>query len=121
VPLSAAGAVETSTGTRAVIEASLRESACPAPTTAGGTDPAMTWEAVVSEPNAVAVQVRAVRTVHADAAAGAPATWGVTVAAPSVDAGLLARHVPRLNERLRKQGVDVDHVRVERQQDRERR
>ena len=50
------------TGTRAALEASLRESPCPQGTPVGGTEAAMTWEATVHEPNSLALEVRAVRT-----------------------------------------------------------
>lgn len=112
-PMSRAGVLEpAATGTRAVIEASLRESPCPLVTPIGGGEAAMTWEAIVHEPNSVAVEVRAVR-AEQSAFSEQRATWGLTIASPTVGAEVLARHAPRLNERLRKQAIGLDHVRIE--------
>ena len=115
-PLSAAGALDPApTGTRAVVEASLRESPCPQGTPIGGGDAAMTWEATVHEPNSVAVEVRAER-AERTALSGPQAAWGLTIASPSVGVDVLARHAPRLNERLRKHAIGPEHVRIERSQ-----
>jgi len=113
-PLSSAGALDPApTGTRAALEASLRESPCPQGTPIGGSDAAMTWEATVHEPNSVALEVRAVRTERS-ALPGSQAAWGLTIASPTVGVEVLARHVPRLNERLRKHAIGPEHVRIER-------
>jgi hypothetical protein len=113
-PLSSAGALDPApTGTRAALEASLRESPCPQGPSIGGSEAAMTWEATVHEPNSVAVEVRAVRTERS-ALPGSQAAWGLTIASPSVGVEVLARHVPRLNERLRKHAIGPEHVRIER-------
>jgi len=119
-PLSSAGMVDApATGTRAVIEASLRESPCPLVTPISGGAAEMTWEATVHAPNALPVEVRAVRTEPA-ALSGSQAAWGLTIATPAAGAEVLVRHAPRLNERLRKHGIEVDHVRVERADDDDR-
>lgn len=116
-PPSSAGAVDpAATGTRAVIEASLRENPCPLATPIGGSEAAMTWEACVHEPNSVAVEVRAVRTERATFS-GPQAAWGLTIVLPAVGVEVLARHAPRLNERLRKHAIGLDHVRIERADD----
>jgi len=113
-PLSSAGALDPApTGTRAVVEASLRESPCPQGTPIGGGDAAMTWEATVHEPNSVALEVRAVR-AERTALSGPQVAWGLTIASPSVGVDVLARHAPRLNERLRKHAIGPEHVRIER-------
>jgi len=105
---AAAGATETS-GTRAVLEASL--TACPgqAVTPLTGTEPAALWEVSIREPNAVAVDVRAERS----GPAGTQRAWGLTIASPAANTEMLARHAPRLNERLRKHAVGLSHVRIE--------
>jgi hypothetical protein len=43
--------------------------------------------------------------------------WTLTVSSSARDAALLARHAPRLNERLRARAIDLTHVRVERHAD----
>lgn len=113
---SPAGVVETvTTGPRAAIEAALNANAGEIVTPLGGVDPAAVWEASVREPNAIAVDVRVVRTERTTAQE-APA-WTVTVGSSSVNAELLARHAPRLNERLRKHAVGFSHVRIEREEE----
>jgi hypothetical protein len=115
-PLSSAGALDPApTGTRAVVEASLRESPCPLLTPVGGSEAAMTWEATVHEPNSLALEVRAVRAERSDSSA--PPGWSLTIASPSVGVEVLARHAPRLNERLRKHAIGLDHVRIERSEE----
>ncbi|HSW25514.1 MAG TPA: hypothetical protein VLJ62_22330 [Burkholderiaceae bacterium] len=116
-PLSSAGALDPApTGTRAALEASLRESPCPQGTPIGGTEAAMTWEATVNEPNSLALEVRAVR-AERTALSGPQAAWGLTIASPTVGVEVLARHVPRLNERLRKHAIGPEHVRIEQARD----
>ncbi len=117
VPAGAsAGAVDTATaGPRASIQAALNSS--PALVAPGSSDPATVWEASVRGPDQVAVDVRAERLVTP----GAPPTWGLTIGSPALGAEVMARHAPRLNERLRKHGVEVDHVRIESSDDRSRR
>jgi hypothetical protein len=111
-PPSRAGALDPApSGTRAVLEASLREAPCPLVTPVGGGEAAMTWEVSVHEPNSVALEMRAVR---AERTACEPqASWGLTIASSSVGAEVLVRHAPRLNERLRKHAIGPEHVRIE--------
>ena len=107
-----AGHVETvSTGPRAAIEAALNANAGPAVTPVGGTDPAAVWEASIREPNSIAVDVRATRVEKSAFESQAPLT--LTIASSTVDASVLARHVPKLNERLRKHAVGLTHVRIQ--------
>jgi hypothetical protein len=110
--MSHAGALDPApTGTRAVVDASLRETPSPTVTPLSGGDAAMTWEVSMHEPNSVALDMRAVR---AERAASDPqASWGLTIASSSVGAEVLARHAPRLNERLRKHAIGPEHVRIE--------
>ncbi len=109
---SGTAAVEVvATGTRAAIEAALN-AAGPIVTPVAGTDPDATWEASVREPNSIAVEMRATRTLQATAHE-TQANWTVAVSSPTVDADVLARHAPRLNERLRKHVTGTTHVRVE--------
>jgi hypothetical protein len=69
------------------------------------------WQVSLSEPLGVPIELRATRTV--DPAAAGPAAWALTVGSSARDAAVLARQVPRLQERLRARDVDAQ-VRVER-------
>ena len=110
-PAVAAGVVEIATGTRAAIETALHHSAPHDPSPIGA-ERASVWEASVGGVGG-SVELRAERIV----AQGAPPTWGLTISAPALSADAAARHVPRLHDRLRKHGIDVDHVRIERDRD----
>jgi hypothetical protein len=111
-----AGMVETvTTGPRAAIEAALNANPGPSVTPVGGTDPAAIWEASVCEPNSVAVEVRAVRAERSTAHEAQP-SWALTIGSSNVNAEVLARHAPRLNERLRKHAIGLSHVRIEREE-----
>jgi len=113
VPAHASAPVETvKTGPRAAIEAALNANAPQHVSPVGGTDPAAVWEASVREPNSVAVDVRFTRTEKT--AFETQPSWTVTVGSSNVNADVLARHAPRLNEQLRKRGVGLDHVRIQR-------
>jgi hypothetical protein len=107
----APASIDNATGTRAAIEAALNSNPAPLVTAVGATDPAALWEASISEPNGVAVDVRALRSepLTPQAQPG----WDVTVSSSAVDAEVLVRHAPRLNERLRKHAVGFSHVRIE--------
>jgi hypothetical protein len=114
---SRAGAIDLDpSGTRAAVEASLRETPCPQATALHGSEPPTSWEVSLHEPNSVALQMQAVRTERTGTAEP-NAAWGLTIASPSVDAEILARHAPRLNERLRKHAIGPEHVRIERADD----
>jgi len=113
-PVSAS-AETAATGPRAAIEAALNSSSGPIVTPLGATDPAALWEASISEPNGIAVDVRALRGERVTPQA--QPTWTVAVSSSTVNADVLARHAPRLNERLRKHGVGFSHVRIESEQD----
>jgi hypothetical protein len=112
---SAPTPAENATGTRAAIEAALNSNPAPLVTAVGATDPAALWEASISEPNGVAVDVRVLR--GEQLTPQAQPGWSVAVSSSQVDAEVLARHAPRLNERLRKHGVGFSHVRIEGNQD----
>lgn len=73
----------------------------PAPNAAG------TWELTLRQPLAAAMDVRATRS--AEAANG----WSLSIASPTLDASVLARHAPRLNERLKARALSNEHVRIE--------
>jgi hypothetical protein len=96
---------------RAAIEAALNANITPGITEVGASDPAALWEASVREPSSIAVEVRALR-AERTGNESAPA-WTVAVKSPDVDADTLARHAPRLNERLRKHAAGFTHVRIE--------
>jgi hypothetical protein len=105
-----AGPVDTGTGgAHAAIQTALNANPGPQVTPMGGTEPAAVWEASVRGPQHLTIDVRAERfTSH-----GAPPSWGLTIGSAALGVELLARHAPRLNERLRKHGVELDHVRIE--------
>jgi len=107
----APAAIDNATGTRAAIEAALNSNPAPLVTPVGTTDPAALWEASISEPNGVAVDVRALRSEQLTPQA--QPGWSVSVSSSAVDAEVLVRHAPRLNERLRKHAVGFSHVRIE--------
>lgn len=111
VPASvcAAGVIGETSGTRAVIEASLTASPGEAVTPLTGTDPAALWEVSVSATNAVPMQMRAERSGSTET----HRAWGLTIASPAGNTEMMARHAPRLNERLRKHAVGLSHVRIE--------
>jgi hypothetical protein len=112
----AAGATPDSTGTRAAIEAALGGQPAPTALSAiAGTDPAALWQVSIGEPLGIPVELRAQRGERAAHEAAAP--WALSLRASSLGAETLSRHVPRLHERLRKQGVELDHVRVERDEE----
>ncbi|HTP72184.1 MAG TPA: hypothetical protein VML58_08190 [Burkholderiaceae bacterium] len=110
---SAVGVINEPSGTRAALEASLTASPGNALVPVLGTDPAALWEVSVREPNAAPLQVRVERSGTSDA----QKAWGLTIASPASNVDLIARHAPRLNERLRKHAIELDHVRVERDDD----
>ncbi|HTT11055.1 MAG TPA: hypothetical protein VMG60_09220 [Burkholderiaceae bacterium] len=115
-PGRSATAETTTTGTRASLEAALNANVAPSVTQVGASDPAAVWEASVSEPNSIPVDIRAIRAERSGPQQMQP-TWTVGVSSSRVDAEILARHVPRLNERLRKQGIGFSHVREDRDED----
>jgi hypothetical protein len=65
------------------------------------------WEVSIHESLGVAVELDATRE---------PTAWTLTIASPTTDASLLARHAPRLSERLRTRTASATHVRVERRE-----
>jgi hypothetical protein len=65
------------------------------------------WELTLRQPLAAPVDVKATR--NADAVNG----WSLSIASPVLDASLLARHAPRLNERLKARALSTTHVRIE--------
>lgn len=113
-PAAAAGVHEAATGTRAAIETALHNAEPHAVHPLTGAERPSVWEASVSGMQGT-VEVRAERIVTN----GAPPSWGLTIGAPALGADVAARHTPKLHERLRKHGIDVDHVRIERKHDRD--
>ena len=73
-----------------------------APTRAAGA-----WELTLRQPLGAAVDVRATR--NAESVNG----WSLTIGSPTLDASVLARHAPRLNERLKARGLSNTHARIE--------
>lgn len=65
------------------------------------------WELTLRQPLAASVDVKATR--NAEAANG----WSLSIASPTLDASVLARHAPRLNERLKARALSNTHVRIE--------
>lgn len=110
---SRAGGITEHSGTRAAIEAALGGQPAPTALSAiAGTDPAALWQVSIGEPLGVPIELRAQRGERTAQEAAAP--WALSLRSSSLGADTLARHVSRLHERLRKQGVEFDHVRVER-------
>ncbi len=70
-------------------------------------DAAGAWEVTLRQPLGAAVDLRATRST--DAANG----WSLSIGSPSLDASVLARHAPRLNERLKARALSNTHVRIE--------
>ena len=114
LPATAAGVIEVATGTRAAIETALHNPEAQALQPLTGPDHPSVWEASVGGSHGT-VEVRAERIVTN----GAPPSWGLTIGAPALGADAAARHTPKLHERLRKHGIEVDHVRIERKRDRD--
>ncbi|HEU0200371.1 MAG TPA: hypothetical protein VFR86_08045 [Burkholderiaceae bacterium] len=98
-----------------VLEATATTDAHAPAALAGNADAAGVWEASVHEPSGVAIEMRVMR---AAGGAGTQPAWTLTIASPTVDASVLARHAPRLserlNERLRGRELTHTHVRIER-------
>ena len=75
-------------------------------------DAALAFEVTLNDPRGIGLELRALRAGGSQAGA-APAAWSLTVGSGLVDASVLARHAPRLNERLQARVVTHAHVRVE--------
>jgi hypothetical protein len=71
------------------------------------------WELTLRQPLGAAMDVRATR--NAEAVNG----WSLSIGSPTVDASVLARHAPRLNERLKARALSNSHVRIEERDDEE--
>jgi len=67
------------------------------------------WEVSLRQPLGVALDLKAQRSGDAGASHG----WSLTIGSPVVDASMLARHAPRLNERLMARGLTRDHAHIE--------
>lgn len=113
-PHHTAPVVETATGTRAAIEAALQNAEPQDCHPLAATERPAVWEASIGGLHGT-VELRAERIV----ANGVPPSWGVTIGAPAFGADVAARHTSKLHERLRKHGIDVDHVRIERKRERD--
>jgi hypothetical protein len=87
--------------------------AAPAAALAGITEAPSSWEVRLGDPLAGDLQLRAT-TSGTTAAALAPAapTWELSLASSQIGAQTLARHAPRLSERLRERGLDHSSVQV---------
>jgi hypothetical protein len=53
------------------------------------------------------------RAIRGACAAEAQATWTLTIGSSALDAAGLARHLPRLDERMRARAPNFTHVRIE--------
>jgi hypothetical protein len=73
------------------------------------------WQVSLHEPMGVPVELHATRPATS---AREPAPWTLTIGSSALDAAALARHAPRLNERLRVRGKVHTHVRIEGEDDR---
>lgn len=111
-PGAPAAADPSPNATQAAVGTALSADAGPLPAAGLRTDTASAWQVTLNDPRGVAVELRATRPA-ALAGADRPANWALTIAAPAHDAALLARHVPRLNERLRARELTHTHVRIE--------
>lgn len=98
-------------GTQVKMEAALNANVATAITDVGASDPAALWEASVNAPNAVPLEVRVLRGERIGSETNAQLT--VSVRSSSVSADVLGRHASKLDERLKKRGVDGMHVRIE--------
>ena len=74
-------------------------------------DAAGAWAVTLNDPRGLALDLRATRPGDAQPA-GAAAPWSLTIASGVHDAALLARHAPRLNERLQARAATPTHVRI---------
>lgn len=110
-PAAAARPVPTQSGTQMKMDAALNANVAPAITDVGANDPAALWEASVRDPSAIPLEVRVLRGERIGNEANAALT--VSVRSTSVSSDVLARHVSKLDERLRKRGVDGMHVRID--------
>ena len=100
---------------QAALQSSLNADPAPAPLGASSAQAAGTWEVSVNQPLGAALQMSATRPERANNAEG-PAAWTLTIGSSNVDASVLARHAPRLNERLRARSLTNTHVRIEESQ-----
>ncbi|MEO7245468.1 MAG: hypothetical protein ABIX12_10025 [Rubrivivax sp.] len=76
------------------------------------TDAAQTFEVTLNDPRGIGLELRAQRAGGSQVGA-AQAPWSLTIGSGVVDASVLARHAPRLNERLQARVVTHGHVRIE--------
>jgi len=77
-----------------------------------GPQPDETFEVSVQERLGIAVDVQATRP-QTSGARVEKSGWMLTISSPVMDASVLARHVPRLNERLQARGATHSHIRIE--------
>lgn len=111
-PPERAGAVDAAaTGPRAAIEAALASNPGQAVLPLAGTDPAALWQVSIGEPLGAPLELRAQRAERAPHEA--QAAWNVSIRSSALGADALGRHVGRLHERLRRHGIEVDHLRVD--------
>jgi len=93
--------------TRAAMQASLDADPGLAQPLAPAANAAGAWELTLRQPLGAAMDVRATR--NAEAVNG----WSLSIGSPTLDASVLARHAPRLNERLKARALSSSHVRIE--------
>ncbi len=74
---------------------------------------AQAWAVTLREPLGVSVEMRATRPASADTARGGPQAWSLAISSPALDPATLARHAPRLNERLRARALAPMHLRID--------
>jgi hypothetical protein len=102
---AAAGAVEAPR--HAVVEAMCAAAIGEAPVLASGGSTENSWDVSLHEPRGVAVELRATRSGPTSGGA-----WTLTVATPALDPAALARHAPRLSDRLRARARVATHLRI---------
>jgi hypothetical protein len=98
------------TALRATLEAGLQGPPAPAAIAGGSADASSHWSVTLHQPLGTALELRA---SHSAGAAAPQPTWTLTIGSTALDASGLARHLPRLCERLRARALNPTHVRIE--------
>jgi hypothetical protein len=98
------------TAVRATLEAGLLGLPAPVALAGGSADAGTSWSVTLHQPLGTALEFRASRSAGA---AEPHATWTLTIGSTALDATGLARHLPRLSERLRARARNPTHVRIE--------
>ena len=108
--VTAAGGERGPAAASATFEAAMNASTQATPAGIGANDTAGAWSVTLNQPLGAPLELRATRNAGA---ADVQPSWALTIASPAHDAAMLARQVPRLNERLRARDVHHSHVRIE--------